>query len=400
MLDAPNLLTMDMGGTSTDISIIRDGAGTFSQHGKVGDFPIIMPVMAIEAIGAGGGSIAWMDGPILKVGPHSAGARPGPACYNLGGVRPTVSDAYLLCGLLSEATPLAGGIRLRRDRAEKAMQPIADALGCDVVKAAENCITVATSNMLAKTLPFIARIGSSPSELTLMIFGGAGAIHGPMLSAETGIGKIIVPKFSSVFCAFGGLVTDLLYDAISPARGKPLTPENLTAAYDGIKVEAAEWLRKQAPDLVPSFEYTANLRYAGQSFDVPTVLDAAIVENGDMEAVAERFHVEHERLYMHAHKGRDINAISYQLRVRGKLPAPGKDVAISSRRLQPESSPGRLFLNNAWHDVRRYRQETLPRDWTTEGPAIVEQVTATTVVPPGFSVRMSSFGDLIMERMK
>ena len=399
MLDSPNLLTMDMGGTSTDISLIRDGAGTISQHGKVGDFPIIMPVLAIEAIGAGGGSIAWMDGPILKVGPQSAGARPGPACYDVGGTLPTLSDAYLLCGYLSEDTPLAGGIQLRRDLAEAAMRPIAAALGCDVVEAADKCITVASSNMLAKALPFIARIGSSPAELTLMIFGGAGAIHGPLLSAEIGIGRVIVPRFSSVFCAFGGLVTDLLYDAISPARGAPLNPGTMRDAFDKMRIEAAEWLRTQAPDITPEYEYSASLRYVGQSFDVPTALSAEIVETGDMKALARNFDTEHMRLFMHAHPGRDISAIAYHLRVRGKLPAPGTDTeGILRTGMEPQSTSGRLFANGEWHDVRRYRQDTLPGDWSAIGPAVIEQVTATTVVPPHFKVSLSKFGDLIMER--
>lgn len=401
MLEAPNLLTMDMGGTSTDISIVREGSGVVSQHGKVGDFPLIMPVMAIEAIGAGGGSICWMDGPILKVGPHSAGARPGPACYNTGGKLPTLSDAYLLCGYLSEGTPLAGGIALRRDLAVAAMRPIADALGCDVTQAADKCITVATSNMLAKALPFIARIGSSPAELTLMIFGGAGAIHGPLLSAEIGIGRVIVPRLSSGFCAFGGLVTDLLYDSISPARGEPLNPATMKGAYERMRKDATEWLHKQAPSIAPEYEYTANLRYAGQSFDVPTPLSEGIVQEGDMAGLAQRFHTEHKRLYMHAHPERDINAVALQLRVRGKLPRPGAEASGALRAgAKPESAPGKLFINGQWHEARRYRQDSLPGDWSIVGPAVIEQVTATTVVPPGFTVSLSKFGDLIIQRAK
>ena len=137
MLGEPNLLTMDMGGTSTDISMIRDGHVMTSHDGRVGDFPIMMPVTAIEAIGAGGGSIAWLDGGVLKVGPRSAGAAPGPACYGRGGTQATVSDAYLLCGYLDEDAPLAGGLRLRRDFSEIAMQPLVKALARDVTEAAE-----------------------------------------------------------------------------------------------------------------------------------------------------------------------------------------------------------------------------------------------------------------------
>ena len=193
MIATPNLLTMDMGGTSTDISLIREGSGMGSHDARVGDFPIMMPVTAIEAIGAGGGSIAWMDGPVLKVGPRSAGARPGPACYGAGGTQPTVSDAYLLCGYLSEDAPLAGGLRLRRDLAEQAIAPLAAALSRSVTEAAESIVAVAAANMLAGAMPFVARLGVEPSELAMMIYGGAGAIHGPLLAREMGIARVVVP---------------------------------------------------------------------------------------------------------------------------------------------------------------------------------------------------------------
>ncbi len=231
MLAEPNLLTMDMGGTSTDISMIRDGDAMVSHDGKVGDFPLMMPVNAIEAIGAGGGSIAWMDGPVLKVGPRSAGAAPGPACYGRGGTLPTVSDAYLLCGYLDEDVKLAGSLALRRDLAEAAMQPIAKALGGDATKGAESIIAVATANMLANALPFIARLGLAPGELTLMIFGGAGAIHGPLLADEIGIGRVVVPRASSVFCAFGCLVSDLLYDLVRTVHGVAVDPELIVESF-------------------------------------------------------------------------------------------------------------------------------------------------------------------------
>jgi N-methylhydantoinase A len=232
-----------------------------------------------------------------------------------------------------------------------------------------------------------------------MIFGGAGAIHGPLLSAEIGIGKIIVPRFSSVFCAFGGLVTDLLYDSISPARGEPLNAQVMQSAFEKMRTEAAEWLHKQTPNLAPEYEYTANLRYAGQSFDVPTHLSEDIVKTGNMATLAERFHTEHKRLFMHAHLNRDINAVAYQLRVRGKLPSPSSETTgILRSDAKPESSPGKIFFNGAWYAAPRYRQDTLPGDWSILGPAVIEQVTATTVVPPNFKVSLSKFGDLIMER--
>jgi N-methylhydantoinase A len=401
MVNEPNLLTMDMGGTSTDISIVHQGNGIVSHQGRVGDFPIIMPVVAIESIGAGGGSIAWMDGAVLKVGPRSAGARPGPACYDTGGTQPTLSDAYLLCGYLSETTPLAGEIFLRRDLASAAMRPIAAALHCDVVQAAESCIVVATSNMLARALPFIARIGASPAELTLMIFGGAGAIHGPLLAAEIGIGKVIVPRHSSVFCAFGGLVTDLLYDTVSSTRGERLDAALLRRNFGKMRTEAAAWLRKQAPAISPRYEYLANLRYAGQSFDVPTPIGADMIEDGDLDAIGRAFHAEHLRLFKHAHADRKIDAIGFQLRVRGELPRPGTESTASAPAGgDAAGTPRALYIAGSWHDARCYRQDGLPQGWSAVGPAVIEQTTATTIVPPGFRVTLNELGDLAMERTR
>ncbi len=397
MLGERHLLTMDMGGTSTDISMIRDGAAMVSHDGRVGDFPIMMPVTAIEAIGAGGGSIAWLDGRVLKVGPRSAGARPGPACYGRGGTQPTVSDAYLLCGFLSADAVLAGDLHLRPDLALAAMQPIADALERDPVAAAEAVVSVATANMLANALPFIARIGLAPAELTLMIFGGAGAIHGPLLADEIGIGRVIVPRVSSVFCAFGCLVSDLLYDLVRTVHGDALTPSGIAATYADLRGQGAAWLETQAASLAPVFEYAVDMRYAGQSFDITVRLDAAAAETGDAAAFATAFHAEHAQLYGHSRPGAEVEIMSLRLRVRGVLPRPGAEPAAISAATPPQRSRPARF-GGAWHDTALFAWDDLPVGWSAPGPVIVEQETATVVVPPGFSAAIGRFGDLILQR--
>ena len=218
LVGANKLLAMDMGGTSTDLSLIWEGRASVAAQATVGDFPLMMPVAGIEAIGAGGGSIAFMDGTVLAVGPRSAGATPGPACYGKGGTLPTLTDAYLLCGILDPDRFLGGRLRLRRDLAASAMAPLAASLGRDVEAAAEACIAVSTANMTAWVLPYLARVGVDPQELTLLLYGGAGAVHGPLLAEELGIGKVIVPRTPSVFCALGGVVSDLVHDVISILR--------------------------------------------------------------------------------------------------------------------------------------------------------------------------------------
>jgi N-methylhydantoinase A len=329
MLGEEHLLTMDMGGTSTDISLIHAGQVMTSSDGRVGDFPIMMPVTAIEAIGAGGGSIARLDGGVLKVGPHSAGAVPGPACYGRGGTRPTVSDAYLLCGYLSEDAPLAGGLRLDIGLAEAAMRPLAAAIGRDTTAAAEAVIAVATANMLAGALPFIARLGVAPAELTLMIFGGAGAIHGPLLAAEIGIGRVVVPRLAAVFCGFGGLVSDLLYDVVRNVHGTRLDEAALADIMTDLRAQGAAWLAAQAAGAEPFHEPFADVRYAGQSFDVPVLLDGAVTLSG----IAEAFHAEHRRRFGHASPGSAIEVIALRLRARGVLPRPQAVAAATTTRI-------------------------------------------------------------------
>ncbi|HYZ61450.1 MAG TPA: hydantoinase/oxoprolinase family protein [Acetobacteraceae bacterium] len=399
MLESPNLLTMDMGGTSTDISLIRDGRAMASHEARVGDFPLMMPVTAIEAIGAGGGSIAWMDGPVLKVGPRSAGARPGPACYGQGGTQPTVSDAYLLCGYLSPDAPLAGGLRLRRDLAQQAIAPLAEALGCDPTEAAESIIAVAAANMLAGALPFIARLGVEPHEVALMIYGGAGAIHGPLLADEMGITSVIVPRLSAVFCGFGGLVSDLLHDGVRNVHGRALDGAGIANAFAAMRVEGTAWLAEQAEGVAPQFEHHAEMRYAGQSFEVETLLPAHAAE-GDRAALEQAFHDEHRRLFGHASPDAPTEIIALRVRTRGRLDSPqaqpprANGQAISRERRRPARFGG------AWHDTKVLDWTGLAPGWHARGPVIIEQETATVVVPPGFTAALGRLGDLVLERAR
>jgi N-methylhydantoinase A len=337
------------------------------------------------------------------VGPRSAGAAPGPACYGRGGTLPTVSDAYLLLGYLDESVPLAGSLTLRRDLAEQAMAPIAKALAGDATKAAESIIAVATANMLANALPFIARLGLAPGELTLMIFGGAGAIHGPILADEIGIGRVIVPRASSVFCAFGCLVSDLLYDLVRTVHGSAVDPELVVETFKTLALQGERWLGEQVGpgfSVQPSLEYFADVRYKGQSFDVNTRLDEKSARTGDIEAIADSFHQEHHRLYGHAQPGSPIEILGLRLRVRGALARPAAEPVKeeASPRVEPRQRR-RVRFDGAWHETAIYKRSELPTGWRGAGPAIIEQETSTVVVPPAFGVAVGRFGDLVLERL-
>jgi len=399
-----DVLTMDMGGTSTDMALIRDGQAQISTQAGVGDFPILMPVTAIEAIGAGGGSIAWMDGPVLKVGPRSVGANPGPACYGHGGTEPALSDAYLLCRYLGDEGLLGGRLPLDRAKAEAALRPIAESLKCDVTTAAESCIAVATSNMLAKVLPFLARLGVEPSDLTLMIFGGAGGIHGPLLAEEVGIRRIIVPRWPSVFCAFGGPASDLTHDTVRSVRGARPDASRLAAACAAYRISATHMFRTAStvPGSVLAVRNmcVADMRYAAQAFTIPIDV-TPIVENGlGLDAYEQAFHAEHLRLFGHNDPHAAIAIDEARVRLMGALPKPGATPSPQGTSAEPTPARRRdLRYRGQWiKDVPIYARESLPRGWSGGGIAVIEQDNATILVPPGFVATVGEFGDLMLQK--
>jgi N-methylhydantoinase A len=396
-----NILTMDMGGTSTDISLVRDGQVLTSTTAEVGEFPVVMPVTGIEAIGAGGGSLISMDGGILRVGPHSAGSYPGPACFGRGGTAPALTDAYLLAGYLPE-TLLGGAMQLQRGAAELALAPIAEALGADLIDTAEICVSVANSNMIAGVLPYLARQGVDPEDLTLLVYGGAGAIQGPLLAAEIGVNRILVPDTPSVFCALGGLVSELSHDALDTVHGIAVDGQAIAEKFSTLREVMAEWLSRQAPPerlVSVSYERWAEMRYLGQSFQVDVRLPDAAVESRDMEAMYDAFHDEHERLYSHADRSAAVEFVNLRMRVRGALAtpeptdpeAPEDGEALKGRRAM-------RFQGRQAEEVSVYDRGRLALNQEVQGPAVIEQADATIVVPPDFIARVGAYGAILMTR--
>ena len=408
-LGQQNLLTMDMGGTSTDMSLIRNGEPMVSSQAEVGDFPLMMPVTAIEALGAGGGSVAWMDGNVLKVGPRSAGAQPGPACYQRGGTEPALSDAYLMCGFLPSSGLLGGRLPLSREAAARALQPIAKALKCDAIAAAEACITVGTSNMLAKTLPFLARLGVDPQELTLILFGGAGAIHGPLLADEMLIDRILVPRTPSVFCAFGCLVSDLMHDVVRTVFGLNLDNKAAEKEFTQLERDARQWLGTQVEAKWlkrVNIQRFAAMRYRGQAFDVDVPLPERAFKAKERKAIGAAFHCEHERLYGHADSAAPYEFVQFRVRITGALDRPKANAQEPKPRVRKVPAAALrerrdLRLHGKWHrKVPVYDRSALPPGARLGGPAIVEQVDTAILIPPSFRADVGAWGDILMQREK
>lgn len=397
-----SILTMDMGGTSTDVSLVQVGRPSLTAQAEVGDFPLLLPVTAIEAMGAGGGSIAWMDGKVLKVGPRSAGSKPGPACYNTGGTAPTLTDAYLLCNYLPSDGLLGGELPLSRELAAKAIASIAEAGATDPIDAAESCIEIATSNMLAKVLPFLARAGVGPSDLTLMIFGGAGGIHGPLLAEEVGINRILVPRLSSVFCAFGCLTADLVHDAVRSVAGIAPDAEAIARIFDELARSGRDWVASQAAGQVEQVDatYLAEMRYRAQSFTIPVDLTSALQNCADNRAISALFDAEHERLFGYANKGAPVAVNELLVRTFGRQAKPHAKHDVHSAAL---SAPVRScrdlrFKGRWWPDCPIFARNDLGVGWAQVGPTIIEHELSTVLVPPGFRAVVGALGDIMLCR--
>ncbi|QWA10289.1 hydantoinase/oxoprolinase family protein [Sodalis ligni] len=395
-------LTMDMGGTSTDISLIREGMAAVVDQTEVGEFPLTMPVTGIEAIGAGGGSIGRFDGPVFRIGPMSAGAWPGPACFGRGGNRPTVTDAYLLCGYLSADAFLGGAMILDRDAAHQAFMPLAQRMGETVTGAASAAISIATSNMVASVLPYLARHGVDPQDVTLVTFGGNGAIHGPLLAAEIGIPSLIVPNTPSVFCAVGGVVAELTHDMVAIVQQGAMDTTRLRQVFTALQDEAAAWLARQTDATnieAVVLEYWADLRYRGQSFQIPVIIAADAPDHMTTEMAVSAFHGEHLRLHAHADPQGRVEFIELRVRIRGALATPDSHAPAELKSVAAPSPCGhrQLHIGAAHFDhCPVYARSGLGVGASVFGPCIISQSDATVLVPQHFTARVQPDGALFM----
>jgi len=400
-LNGGQYLTFDMGGTSTDVALIRDNQATISSSAEVGDFPLSMPVTEIEAIGAGGGSIVSLDGRVLRVGPRSAGARPGPACFGHGGTEPTVSDAYLLCGYLDPDYFLGGKMKLDTAAAQQAFLPLAGMMGQDVVNCAEAALTVATSNMVARVLPYLARHGTDPEDVTLVLYGGAGSLHGPLLAAELGIRRVLIPPTPSVFCASGGLVAKLIHDLARTVQGLNFDANQLSAQYEELEGEARQWLLQQvdAHQLVSTdLDRYADMRYRGQSFQLQVKVDQNGLADGSLKALTDAFHDEHQRLYTHSDREAEVEILQIRVRVSGALAAPGLEQAPAGTEESSAKRQRVIQIGGKPHTAAIYDRAAISPSAAIVGPAIIDQTDTTILVPPLFTATVNGFGDLILTR--
>ncbi len=386
-----NLLTFDMGGTSTDVAAVLDGAVQTTTESVIGGVPIKLPMVDVHSVSAGGGSIAWVDeGGALRVGPRSAGADPGPAAYGLGGADPTVTDANLLLGYLPDGARLGGaeGVVLRRDLAEQALARLGEQLGrVDPLRAALGVVRVANAEMVRALRVMSVERGIDPRDLTLLAFGGAGGMHACALAEELGMARVLVPRAGGVLSALGLAISDLRRDYVHPLLGRldEVDQAELAAAYAGLEERARRDLDG------PVLERRADLRYRGQSFE----LTVTITDPDGLGSLGARFHVEHERRYGYRMQDEPVELVS--LRLVATVPVPKPELRADAA--APPLSGGRRAANldGGWLQVAIVAGAGLAPGTELRGPAVVEHPESTVVIRPGWRGRVDGAGSLELE---
>jgi N-methylhydantoinase A len=407
---AAQVVTMDIGGTSTDISLIRDGRPETTRSARIGHIPVRLPAIDIVAIGAGGGSIAWIDdGGALRVGPMSAEAAPGPASYGRGGTRPTVTDANLVLGRLGAETRLGGTLRLDPAAARAAIEMhIARPLGLDPVSAAAGILRVAHANVVRGIRVVSVERGHDPRLCTLVPFGGAGPMHGTPVARELRIPRLIVPPTPGILCALGQLIADVRHDlvethilACEPANGAR------AAAIASRIGENAE--RLLATDGVPPekrrIEVRVEARYVGQSYELPIAYDYR--RDDGWAQLARGFHATHRYRFGHADEDAAIEIVGFGASAIGMVERPELPLLASGGALPSEDAhvaTREVFFEGdtlgdpgGWTTAPVLIRERLLADNLIEGPAVIEEVSATTVLYPGDRARVHACGALLVE---
>jgi len=413
-----NVLSFDMGGTTAKVGLIQDGqlklstemevgaqAVTPLGEGRGGGYPVRTPVIDLVEVGAGGGSEAWIDaGGALRVGPRSAGARPGPACYGLGGVTPTITDANLALGRLDPAFFLGGEMALDADAARRAIAlRVAEPLGLDPLAAASGIVEIANAHMIAAMRLVSVQRGYDPRDFVLVAFGGAGPLHANALARELGIPTVLVPPSPGIASALGMLATDIRHEFVATRRLRldGLAPAALEALFADFVAEGeARLIRDGVPLADRRMQRSADLRYHGQSFELPVTVPPGPLSAADVVRLREQFHAMHERAYGYAAPEDTVELVNVRLAAVGVTPKPrraplpvGGPAATTARKGQRE-----IWFAEAggFQSTLVFDRGKLLRGNVLAGPAIIEEPDASTLVHPGWTATVDEYGNLVL----
>jgi len=389
LLELPNLITYDMGGTSTDVCLVDDLKAAVTTDQYIGAYPIRTPQIEINTVGAGGGSIAWVDdGGIIKVGPQSAGAAPGPACYGQGGGEPTVTDANLVLGRLSPEIKLAGSVALDVDLARAAVGRLADAVaGLDIERAADGIVRIAVARMVSAIKEISIVRGYDPRDFVLVAYGGAGPMHAAFVAEELEIGHVLVPPSPGNFSAFGALISDIRHDHLRTHMAELATVDGddlerrLAAIED--EARAAMAADGMAADRITTTR-ALGMRYVGQSWDLVVPLPGRADTAGD---IAPLFHAAHEQRF--GYRTEDpVEIVSLRVSAFGRVDKPDLPDGTAEGTVDAARKAGQ----------GAYDRDRLPIGARIAGPATIEEMGAVTVLPVGWAAEVGRYGELHLRR--
>ncbi len=398
----PNLITFDVGGTSTDVSLVYGATPTYTANRLVAGYPVKTPMIDIHVIGAGGGSIARIDDAgALKVGPESAGAEPGPVAYGRGGTAPTITDANLCLGRLDATSLLGGRMTIDLEAARRAIHDqIAKPLGLSLEAAAHGVVQIANANMSRAIRSVSVEKGYDVGEFALCAFGGAGPLHAAEVAVECGIPKALIPREPGTLCARGMLLTDLSSDYVRShfADASDASWTQVLALFDAMTEEGHAWLdRESVARPQRRFKRVLDARYRGQNFEVKVDCDG--LGAAALPELVQRFHAAHKLAYGYAIPARDLEFVSARVQAIGevrKAPQPKvaggaslADAVVATRQLYVDARQG-------WREAAVYQRERLPVGVAIAGPAVVNEMSATTIVLPGQSATVDIWGNIVL----
>lgn len=400
------IITFDMGGTSADISLIENGKPQLSSERMVEGYPARIPMIDIITIGAGGGSLAYIDeGGALKVGPESAGAKPGPACYGVGGTRPTVTDANILLGKLNQEKILGGRFPVYPEKAKAAIEKyICDKTDLELVEAANGIVSVINSSMMRAVRLVSVERGYDIREFSLMAFGGAGPLHACEISRELGIGKVIVPPSPGTLCSLGLLMADTKFD-LSRSNIMIACKENLeeiNRIFDAMRAEGNDMLTREGiPEEHRSFQRFIDARYEYQNYEISIELPDCPVTEDVLARTISDFNREHERNYGYYSEKNRVQIVNYRISAVGEIEKPhSEELAVKTGAKLPAPIETREVLyqgQSGFIKSKVYQREELVPGCSFNGPVILEQMDSTVVIPPDWSAYIDGFYNLILD---
>ena len=392
-----NIIAFDMGGTSTDVCLVNDGAPLVTTENTLNGLPVAVPMIDIATVGAGGGSIAYLDAhAMLHVGPRSAGADPGPACYSRGGELPTVTDADVVRGVIRAKHFAGGRLALDADASDRVLTTLGRKLGMSATDAADAVIRIVEANMTQAIRLVSTQRGYDPRAYVLLAFGGAGPIHAASIAAELGIRKVMVPALAGVLSAFGLLVADIARDyvqtAISPLD--VVTPDEIKGRFAALSGRATAEFRGLGFDPRELIRFPSiDARYQGQAYELPLQVELA---SGDGAAIGARFHETHRRRYGFAFEAEPVEIVNYRLKVVIRRKSDGISPTRGGQGEVVEEE-GEIRAGGKSRPARFYQGETLAADIVISGPAVIEEATSTCFVPEGWVARADETGGLLIE---